>query len=128
MAYVCPKCLYLGDSNYRYHSKYLDAGFVIIVLGAFLFVVHVLTPGSSALSVMLTLIIIASGVYIIYMNRQGRICSKCNFNGVLSTDTADALDLIKKYDLEPGDNTNKRPISTSPSTDYTNTSPFQSPK
>jgi len=110
MSKLCPKCRYLGKGNFQSHSSLFIANIYFGALTLAIGLSFVLRTQTSILKGTLIQILfgfplIILGVYnILNYFSEGRTCPKCSYREMLPLDDPQALELIKKYDLKPGEN------------------------
>lgn len=109
MSKLCPKCNYVGKGKFHSLSSFFIAniyfGALIIAIGlSYVFRAPISTL-EGTLGRIFGFPLIIFGVYNI-MNyfSKGKTCPKCSYKEMLPLDDPKALELIKKYDLKPGEN------------------------
>lgn len=102
---VCPNCLYLGKGKKSiiYGNFYLGVGLIIgaiinLSFNSKFFDSNTALVGYSSM-------LIALGMFWIISNFRGtKTCPKCGNKEMLSLNNPEAIEIIKKHDLKPGDN------------------------
>lgn len=127
MSKLCPKCRYIGKGNFQSFYSLLTAniygGALCIAIGVSYIARNPITTLEGTLERIVGFPFIIWGVYnILNYFSEGKTCPKCGNKEMLSLDDPHALELIKKYDLKPGENP-KTQSSLEPNLD-----PFETPK
>ena len=102
---VCPDCRYFGQAKRNVSRTDFYSGIFLTIVGGLALTVDADILGSRLIYILMMLYVLIIGVYEVLGYYYGsKTCLKCGNKEMLSLDDPQALELIKKYDLKPGEN------------------------
>ena len=104
MLNVCPSCHYLGKSKNTYSQDDFGSGLFRTIAGLVGLILGILLyegiKGSQIVYFFIVLFVLVSGLRQLIRYKQGIICPNCEFTDMLPIDNKEAIEIIKKYDLQ----------------------------
>jgi len=104
MPRLCISCHYIGEPSFSFWGGNIYLGIILSIIGLLGLPINGHFFGSRLIYIVSVLLVLFVGImHLIGYYRGANNCPKCG-NEMLSLDNPEAIEIIKKHDLKPGDN------------------------